>query len=240
VQQKLIKYKNLFKNRLISEIAKLESSTGNEVAETLLRYERELNNILNLELRCLISNKRIFENLTHEKPTRRFHDLAHNIGKGDSLNRVTNDDGMLFANATDLENYLTNFYAKLYRKDPEVSGSIEDFRGPDICNHPVVRNSKLMPEQVAELETDLTFEEIHKAMNESNAKSAPGMDGYSGKFIKKFFYIIGRPLFKCFQLRLEEQTLLEMFATAQIKLIPKKGDTTKIKNWRPISLLTGY
>jgi hypothetical protein len=31
-----------------------------------------------------------------------------------------------------------------------------------------------------------------------------------------------------------------MFATAQIKLIPKKGDCTKIKNWRPISLLSNF
>jgi hypothetical protein len=83
-------------------------------------------------------------------------------------------------------------------------------------------NSKLSPEQVEELDADLTFEEIKKAMLESNAKSAPGMDGYSGMFIKKIFYIIGRPLFNCFKTCLEEQTLLEMFATAQIKLIPKK------------------
>jgi hypothetical protein len=205
-----------------------------------LRHEKELNNILDLELKRLVSNKRIFENLTHEKPTKRFLDLAHNISKGDSLNRITNDDGMPFNTPADLEKHLTNFYAKLYRKDPEVTGSIEDFLGPDICSHPVVSNSKLTPEQVEELDADLTFEEIHKAMNESNAKSAPGMDGYSGRFIKKFFYIIGRPLFKCFQLCLEEKSLLDMFAIAQIKLIPKKGDTTKVKNWRPISLLSNF
>jgi hypothetical protein len=30
------------------------------------------------------------------------------------------------------------------------------------------------------------------------------------------------------------------FATAQIRIIPKKGDTSKLKNWRPISLLSNF
>jgi hypothetical protein len=37
---------------------------------------------------------------------------------------------------------------------------------------------------------------------------------------------------------LEKKKLSHSFKTASIKLIPKKGDTTKIKNWRPISLLS--
>ncbi len=37
---------------------------------------------------------------------------------------------------------------------------------------------------------------------------------------------------------LENRALSHSFSTASIKLIPKKGDTTKIKNWRPISLLS--
>jgi hypothetical protein len=59
-------------------------------------------------------------------------------------------------------------------------------------------------------------------------------------FIKKFFYILGRPLYDCCVQCLEDQSLTETFSTAQIKLIPKKGDTSKIKNWRPISLLSNF
>jgi hypothetical protein len=39
---------------------------------------------------------------------------------------------------------------------------------------------------------------------------------------------------------LEDSSLIETFSTAQIKLIPKKGDTSQIKNWRPISLLSNF
>ncbi|MFO0002522.1 MAG: reverse transcriptase domain-containing protein, partial [bacterium] len=35
-----------------------------------------------------------------------------------------------------------------------------------------------------------------------------------------------------------QKKLNPSFRTASIKLIPKKGDTTRLKNWRPISLLS--
>ncbi len=39
---------------------------------------------------------------------------------------------------------------------------------------------------------------------------------------------------------LENNSLPDFFKTAVIKLIPKKGDTSLIKNWRPISLLSNF
>ena len=36
----------------------------------------------------------------------------------------------------------------------------------------------------------------------------------------------------------EKEELYPNLRTASIKLIPKKGDCTQIKNWRPISLLS--
>jgi hypothetical protein len=38
----------------------------------------------------------------------------------------------------------------------------------------------------------------------------------------------------------EKGALTDTFRTASIRLIPKKSDTTKLKNWRPISLLSCY
>jgi Reverse transcriptase (RNA-dependent DNA polymerase) len=61
---------------------------------------------------------------------------------------------------------------------------------------------------------------------------------FSNKYIKTFWYILGRPLFNC--CKKSDGTLINTFATAQIRIIPKKGDMSKIKNWRPISLLSNF
>jgi hypothetical protein len=45
---------------------------------------------MDMELRKLITNKKFVENLSHEKPTKRFFDIAHNVGKGDSLAGIKN------------------------------------------------------------------------------------------------------------------------------------------------------
>jgi hypothetical protein len=116
----------------------------------------------------------------------------------------------------------------LYRKDDLPDTSIEDFLGPT-ADHPVVKNSKLSPQEKNELDEPYNILELDKSLELANFKSAPGIDGYSNRFINEFWHIFREPLFKCFQQCLDEACLTENFATAQIRLIPKKGDVTKLK-----------
>ena len=90
------------------------------------------------------------------------------------------------------------------------------------------------------LDRDLSEIELDKALESANTKSAPGIDGFTYTFIRKFWNIYRQPLFQCAKTALENQTLPDSFLTAQIKLIPKKGDPKKIGNWRPISLLSNF
>ena len=121
-----------------------------------------------------------------------------------------------------------------------MQGEIDDFLGPDIRQHPLVRGSILTAEERENLDRDLNILELDNSLEHANLKSAPGADGYSYGFIKKFWHIYREPLFDCAKKGLDNQTLPGSFLTAQIKLIPKKGDTKKIGNWRPISLLSNF
>jgi hypothetical protein len=69
-------------------------------------------------------------------------------------------------------------------------------------------------------------------------RSASGFDGFSNTLIDKCWPFLRRPLFKYYNCCLQKGTLTENFCSACIRLIPKKGDTSKLKNWRPISLLS--
>ena len=65
--------------------------------------------------------------------------------------------------------------------------------------------------------------ELDKSLEQANRKNATGIDGISYKFIDAFWNICRKPLFNCAKNLLENQSLLESFMTAQIKLIPKRG-----------------
>jgi hypothetical protein len=132
-----------------------------------------------------MQEKKVFENLNFEKPSKSFLEIAKALSTNDDVNVIRGDNGEIFDNPVDRNNYITNFYSMLYRKDEGVGGSIEDFLGEEICRHKVVTDSKLTEQERIALEADLTLEELEKSLGESNMRSAPGVDGFSNKFIKK-------------------------------------------------------
>jgi hypothetical protein len=89
-----------------------------------------------------------------------------------------------------------------------------------------------VPEHLrADFENIIGLSELDNAIEKIRNNAAGGPDGLSVKFVFR------TPLFKYARCCLIKGTLTSSFKTASIKLIPKKGDVMKIKNWRPISLL---
>jgi hypothetical protein len=99
---------------------------------------------------------------------------------------------------------------------------------------------KINNEEREYLERALTLGEFDRAMEKAKINTSPGIDSISNRFIKKFWHIFRVPLFNYANCCYEKGTLTENFRCAKIRLIPKKGDTTLLKNWRPISLLNCF
>jgi hypothetical protein len=238
MQQKLGKIKNIRKRSLIKELDRLSLDPDSNI-DTISVLERDLNLILDAEFRSFVLDNKTFNVVNNEKPTEHFMNLARTKKAEASINSVVNEDGGNFEDELSRNEYIRNFYSNLYRKDELPERTIEDFLGP-AAEHPVVTNSKLSAQEKAELDTPYSINELDKSLEAANFKSAPGIDSYSNRFINEFWIIFREPLFKCFAQCLDEACLTENFATAQIRLIPKKGDVTKLKNWRPISLLSNF
>jgi hypothetical protein len=160
-----------------------------------------------------------------------------------SLSVIKDDNGMPFNCETERQEHIVNFYENLY-KNPvtmpiDFSNCVEGFLG-DLVNHPVIQSCFLNEDDRRRLDAPLTADELDAALAKCNLRSAPGIDGFNNRFIKKFWMFFREPLLDYFECCRAKGTLTNTFGTALIKLLPKKGDTTRIKNWRPISLLSCF
>ena len=92
----------------------------------------------------------------------------------------------------------------------------------------------------AEMNTTLTRpvsdEEIQKAMFGVKGSSAPGEDGLTGEFYKRFWHIVGPSLMMEIKRFFQTAILPDGWNHTQLSLIPKIIRPTKMSDMRPISL----
>jgi hypothetical protein len=212
-----------------------------ELSDMILELERTLNRQLDLEMHTELENCSNFEYLNDEKITPYFVNLAKSNKASATTDSICDNTGEPFNSAEDRNNFVRNFYADLYKipdgQQPAGDGCIEEFLGPLICSSKIVADSKLTEAKRIELEQAVTIKELDLSASQGN-KSSAGMDGLSNCFIKKFWPLLRKPLHRYLMECLRKGRLTDLFRTAKIRIIPKKGDPKKIGNWRPISLLS--
>jgi hypothetical protein len=185
---------------------------------------------------------KLFSCLNSERPTPLFLSLARSSNKGSNLSAIRKRGGSPYLTEEEKVEGIVSYYEEIYRKpttDPSCySGCIEKFLGPEILSSPIVANSNLTNAENLSLDNPLTIEELDNSLNKCNVRSAPGIDGLSNAFIKKYWNFLRVPLFNYANCCFNKGVLTPNFRAASIKLIPKKGYCSDIKNWRPISLLS--
>jgi hypothetical protein len=103
----------------------------------------------------------------------------------------------------------------------------------DTYDHP-----KLNQEDINHLNRYITQNEIEEEIKSLAKKKSPGPDGFSAEFYQTFKEQLIPNLLKLFHEIEREGKLPNTFYEANITLIPKPGkDTSKKKNYRPISLM---
>jgi hypothetical protein len=209
--------------------------------DEISELELFLNNAAERELRHELEKLSGFEAVNSEKITPYFLGLAKSSKSEAKMSDIKNTDGSPFNSCDEMKNYVRSYYATLYKKDANepvnFDNCIENFLGETICNHPITAGRKIPLDLAARLDLPFSIEELDTSISQGN-KSACGMDGLSNCFIKKYWHFFRTPLHNYFATVLEKKELTPTFRTGLIKLIPKKGDPSKLTNWRPISLLS--
>jgi hypothetical protein len=235
------KVENSEKASIITKLNKLKVDY-NSNTEEIASLERQLNVLIDAKTMLKVRSMKLFSCLNSEKPTPIFLSLARSSNAGTNLSCICKDDGSAYNSPKSKTEGIVSYCENIYRKPTsdmtDYSRCIENFLGQDIVLHPIVRNSLLTSDERTLLDTPLTIDELDISIEKCNMRSAPGIDGFSNAFIKKYWQFFRLPLLnyatECFR----KKKLNANFRSASIKLIPKKGDNTVLKNWRPISLLS--
>ena len=83
----------------------------------------------------------------------------------------------------------------------------------------------------------VSLDNLHAALSKMDSNKSPGSDGLTVEFYKFFFGEIGPELLKVVEAIFENHCLPVSMTQGVITLVPKKGDRSVLRNWRPISLL---
>jgi hypothetical protein len=220
------KVDNMVKATLVGQLNKLKKDfTANSSA--IYETESRLGKIVDAETLLKVRSMKLFSCLNSEKPTPMFLNLARSSNAGSNLSRICKPDGSQFPSDADKVENIVSYFENIYRIPTsdcrDYKNCIENFLGSDILNHPIVLNSKLTIDEKARLDSPLTIEELDSSMEKCNLRSAPGIDGMSNVFIKKYWQYFRIPLFKYANSCLSKKRLTANFRSASIKLIPKKG-----------------
>jgi Reverse transcriptase (RNA-dependent DNA polymerase) len=232
----------LVKAKKADLMRRLDVLKSNFVTNTndIFQLERELNDIVDKDLNDKIASLKIVENLNAEKPTLLFLNLTKNRSCA-GLEKIKKPDGSPFDNEADRHFFIYDSYKKLFQareRAPLPDNCIDQFLGPAIAESEMVQNSKLTNDETPDLESPLTIEELDASAKKGKLRSAPGADGYSNYLIQKCWKFLRFSLLKYCEFCFTTGNLTHKFRSARIWLIPKKGDTSLLKNWRPISLLS--
>uniref|UniRef100_A0A803JBH2 Reverse transcriptase domain-containing protein n=1 Tax=Xenopus tropicalis TaxID=8364 RepID=A0A803JBH2_XENTR len=87
------------------------------------------------------------------------------------------------------------------------------------------------------LEAEITLEEVIQAIDKQQKKKAPGPDGLTAEFYKRFKDRLAPVLVEVFNESLEKGSLPPSMGYSSLILLSKGKDSRHVENWRPIALL---
>ncbi len=157
-----------------------------------------------------------------------FFNLEHKVGQQKLMLSLKDNNGHVTSDPQEMRKIAVDFYSNLYATE------ISD----EQCRKELLNDLPVLSEDHKELlETDISFEEVSLAVKSLSSRKNPGLDRLPAEFYKSFWTIIGDDYFEVLQKCCIEGNLPTSCQRAVLSLLPKKGDLTFLKNWRPVAIL---
>uniref|UniRef100_A0A2N9J9F5 Reverse transcriptase domain-containing protein n=1 Tax=Fagus sylvatica TaxID=28930 RepID=A0A2N9J9F5_FAGSY len=162
-----------------------------------------------------------------DKNTKFFHRIANSHRRKNAIGQLE-VEGVTVTDTGEIKDRLVDFYKNLFT---EIR-----VRRPTLDNLPF---SSIDSEEAAGLEADFTEEEVSEAVHNMNGDKAPGPDGFSLAFFQFCWSVVKGDIMQIFHHFFNHGSFTKSINATFIALIPKKPGAVEIKDFRPISLVTG-
>lgn len=215
----------------LNEKLELEmKTTGATSAGKIKELKRQLNDLIENEMKGAAIRSRADWNHLGERPTRYFFTIEKRKGDEKQMTELEDSDGHTITGKVEILEHVKKYYETHFER-AEI-----DSEKQDVLINSISRS--LTEDQSESIQGMFTKSELQKALAGTKLNRAPGLDGLTVEFYRKTFHFIAEDLL---------ETINEIFISAKmprsmtqgmVKLIYKnKGDRTNLKNWRAITLL---
>nr|GEU75016.1 RNA-directed DNA polymerase, eukaryota [Tanacetum cinerariifolium] len=161
----------------------------------------------------------------------RISELDKLIDKGLSNNDIINERISLLKDIHDLDKQHSSDLAQKAKIQWAIEGQT--------INLDLHMFQKISIDQNADLESDVSLEEIKKAVWECGTNKSSRPDGFSFDFIRKYWKIIQHDVVNGIKEFFSSSKFPPGSNSSFITLIPKSMDAKMVKDFRPISLIDG-
>jgi hypothetical protein len=174
-----------------------------------------------------------------EKPNKYFLNQGKERSANNVIRRLVKDNGQEITNAEEIMKEQQDFYKRIYTSTLTNNNCVDKEEiGRTYKDIDQLDTPKIDKEHWETLTSEITEKELWKIIQTSADNKSPGTDGLNNNFYKAMWPHIKKYLLLSIQTTLKKGEMSISQKQGIISLIPKANkDTSKLKNWRPITLL---
>ena len=181
------------------------------------------------ELAAVAARTKIQYTEEGEKSTRYFYSLENQQKAKQTIKLLTKNNLDTITETHDIITETHTFYKNLY-----TAQQPEPHKQTEFLN---ITTLTLTQHDSDYCEGHITEHELQTALKTMENNKSPGLDGLSTYFYKHFWPILDHELTSVYNYAFDHGKLPLTQKRGIISLLFKKGDRTKLQNWRPITLL---